>query len=250
MDRTRLASASSSAITTLRGWARQRDMLVVSLVFLACALTYVFFEISEAVAEDEFVVDKSILLALRNDADPSVPVGPAWLKEVWRDITALGGGIVVGLVGVVVTGYLALLREWRTVAAFAGALIGAGLGSTILKQLFGRARPDVVEHLVDVSTLSFPSGHSLLSAVAYPTLGVLLARVVKTRSLKLYCMGVALLLMVLVGFSRVYLGVHYPSDVLAGWCLGLAWSIVVWMIVRTLQRKGAIEEQGTEPVAT
>jgi undecaprenyl-diphosphatase len=95
---------------------------------------------------------------------------------------------------------------------------------------------------------SFPSGHSMLSAVIYPTLGTLLARLVPRKRLKIYFMLVALTLSFLIGISRIYLRVHYPTDVLAGWAAGLAWAAFCWTIAKYLQRRGALEggENGRE----
>jgi undecaprenyl-diphosphatase len=100
----------------------------------------------------------------------------------------------------------------------------------------------VVEHLVEEQSMSFPSGHAMMSAVIYLTLGVLLAQVAKTWPLRLYALIVALTISFLVGLSRVYLGVHYPTDVLAGWAAGLAWALLCWAITRWLQRRGLVEK--------
>jgi undecaprenyl-diphosphatase len=114
--------------------------------------------------------------------------------------------------------------------------------STLLKDVFDRPRPSVVPHLSYVATSSFPSGHSLMAAVVYLTLGSLLARLVQSARLKLYFLSVAVVLACLVGMSRVYLGVHYPTDVLAGWAAGLAWAVLCWLLARYLQQRGAVEK--------
>jgi undecaprenyl-diphosphatase len=148
---------------------------------------------------------------------------------------------------IAVIGYLALerLRHAMWLVAIAA---GGGLAvSTLLKQLVGRTRPDVVPHLMTVATASFPSGHSMLSAVAYLTLGALLARMSPRKTVKVYFLSLAVLLTLLVGLSRVYLGVHYPTDVLAGWSAGLAWALLCWLVARSLQRRGAIENPGDSP---
>ena len=101
--------------------------------------------------------------------------------------------------------------------------------SLALKALFDRPRPTSCPTWCEVSSSSFPSGHSMNSAIVYLTLGALLARLVRPVAMKLYILAVALLVSFLVGISRVYLGVHYPSDVLAGWSLGLSWAVLWWL---------------------
>ncbi len=122
------------------------------------------------------------------------------------------------------------------------AVVGGLVVSTILKMSFNRPRPDIVPHLSAVYTSSFPSGHSMLAATVYLTLGALLARFVPERRFKAYFLIVALILTGLVGVSRVFMGVHYPTDVLAGWVAGLTWAILCWVVARILQRRGAVEQ--------
>jgi len=149
---------------------------------------------------------------------------------------------VMTLVTLSVAGYLAMVRKhhamWLVlVSSFGGLLI-----SSLLKDIINRPRPQLVPHLSQVYTSSFPSGHSMMSAVVYLTLGSLLARLVPGRPVKVYCMFVAMALTFLVGVSRVYMGVHYPTDVLAGWTAGLVWALLVWLVARGLQRRGAVEK--------
>jgi len=116
------------------------------------------------------------------------------------------------------------------------ASLGGALISTLLKNLFERPRPDVVPHLDSVSTLSFPSGHSMLSAVVYLTLGAMLTTVLPRARDRAYVMAVSLTIPFLVGLSRCALGVHWPTDVLGGWITGLAWALVVWLGWRATHR--------------
>jgi undecaprenyl-diphosphatase len=171
-------------------------------------------------------------------------VGPRWLTEAGRDFTALGGVAVLVLMTAGVAGYLLLNGKigtmWFVLIATMG---GMGVG-WLLKAVFQRPRPSAAPHSSYVFTSSFPSGHSLMSAVVYLTLGVLLARSVAQRRLKFYFLLLAVLLTGLVGASRVYLGVHYPTDVLAGWTAGLVWATLCWLVARLLQRHGAIEKEG------
>jgi undecaprenyl-diphosphatase len=168
--------------------------------------------------------------------------GPPWLADVARDITALGGVAVLTLVTLAVVGYLLIARKRGAALLVVIAVTGGLLIGGLLKHLIDRDRPPREFQTTYVFTHSFPSGHSMLSAVTYLTLGALLAQVMSGRLLKLYFIVLALVLTFLVGLSRVYLRVHWPTDVLAGWTAGLVWAILCLMVARALQRKGAVEE--------
>ncbi len=185
--------------------------------------------------------DARCVKAFRETGSPGQPIGPAWMTEVGRDLTALGGVAVLLLATAAVVGFLGFSRKFGLMTFVLIATLG-GLGlSSALKAFFARPRPGVVPHLSSAHTSSFPSGHSLMSAVVYLTLGVLLATLVNRGRLKAYILAVALILTGLVGVSRVYMGVHYPTDVLAGWMTGLAWAMLCWMVARWLRRRGAVE---------
>jgi undecaprenyl-diphosphatase len=192
-----------------------------------------FVKLADEVVEGETRgFDEAILIALRQPGDLAEPIGPKWLEIVFRDLTSLGSTTVLTLLTVIVVGYLLVERN-RGAAAL--VIVATALGvllSTVLKDLFARPRPELVAHLVDVTTLSFPSGHAMLSAVTYLTLGALLARAHPRRSARAYILGTAVTLTLLVGISRVYLGVHYPTDVLAGWSAGAGWAALCWLISR------------------
>ncbi len=217
---------------------------VVILGVLTGAL-FAFIKLADEVSEGEtHNFDQAILLALRNPLDRSDPIGPEWLELVMKDLTSLGGFTVLTLLTLAAIGYL-LMDGKRGAALLLAVSIGGGtLLSSLLKVGFDRPRPDLVAHLVDVRTLSFPSGHAMLSAITYLTMGVLLARVSPRRRLKAYVISVAILLTLMVGASRVYLGVHWPTDVLGGWCVGAAWAMLCWWIAVQLQRRGTVEQPG------
>ena len=166
------------------------------------------------------------------------------MAEAGRDLTALGGVAALLLVTVAVAGYLFLDRKFAAMGFMLAAVAGGLALSSLLKALFARPRPQVVPYLSQVYTTSFPSGHSMMSAVVYLTLGAVLARMVGRRPLRFYFLAIALLVTGLVGCSRVYLGVHYPTDVLAGWTAGLVWATLCWLLARALQRRGTIERSG------
>jgi undecaprenyl-diphosphatase len=138
---------------------------------------------------------------------------------------------------------------WRNGLFVVLASVGALVVQAVLKQFFQRARPDVVPHLREVMTMSFPSGHALTSAVVYLTLGALSMRIAERRLTKFYCMAMAMLITALVGASRVYLGVHYPTDVIAGWLIGLSWALLCWMLERTLERRAGWKRERAEAEA-
>lgn len=221
--------------------ARREIGLVMALALLAAAML-VFLLLVDAVRDArDLRLDRSILLALRNPADLSDPIGPAWFEEVARDITALGGFTILTLITLATAIFLAMTRMTHAAVLVLVAVGGGTVISTGLKHLFDRARPDLVPHATEVFTASFPSGHAMMSAVTYLTLGALVARVEAGRGVKAFAIGLAVGLTLLVGASRVYLGVHWPSDVLAGWCVGASWSILCWLAARRLQRSGQVE---------
>jgi undecaprenyl-diphosphatase len=180
---------------------------------------------------------------LRSPDDLARPIGPAWLENVSREVTVLGGGVVLTLITLVVAGYLLIERGYASTLLLFVAVGGGMLLTNVLKGYFDRDRPTVVPHLADSLFKSYPSGHSMMSSVVYLTLAVLLARAMERRRVKVYCVIVALLLSLLVGASRIYLGVHYPTDVIGGWAAGTAWALLCWLAVYWLERRGKVEPQ-------
>ena len=222
---------------------------VLVVIGLLGALLWLFISIAGEVREGETADwDRRLLLALRNASDPALPWGPPWMQEMARDFTALGGVAVLSLMTFVVTGYLLLARKRHAAVAVFVAVAGGLVLSTLLKLGFDRARPDLVPHGSLVYTTSFPSGHSMMAAVTYLTLGALLARVEASIRIKIYLLSVAVVLTVLVGMSRVYLGVHWPTDVAAGWTVGAAWALFCSLVMRRLQKRGKVEPPSGEEV--
>lgn len=226
----------------VRGWIARQEAGVLAAILAVAGGLFAFARLaSEVVEGDTRRFDEAVLLALRNPADLSDPLGPPWLEEMMRDLTALGGTAVLTLVTVAVAGFLILTGKRRAAATVGVAVVGGLLLSNALKWGFARPRPDLVPHGQAVYTQSFPSSHAMLSAVVYLTLGALLARTQPRRRVKLYFLAVAAILTVLVGASRVYLGVHWPTDVLAGWTLGAGWALLCWLATLWLQRHGDVE---------
>lgn len=204
--------------------------------------TWAFIELAGAVlAGYTEAFDAWMIIAVRQPGRLERPIGPEWLQEAGRDITALGGLTTLTFFVFAVSGYLWIDRKHRMVVFLLAATGGGMIVSSLLKGVFNRPRPTLVPHLSRVFTTSFPSGHSLMSAVVYLTLGALLASVVGKRKHRVYIIFLAVLLTILVGGSRVYLGVHYPTDVLAGWTAGLIWALLCWVIAHWLQKHGQVE---------
>lgn len=214
---------------------------LVSLIVLVMSL-WGFLELADNVLEgDTQSLDELVVLSLRQSSDLAVPIGPEWIQEMGRDATALGGiGWIVFAI-FCTAGFLLLDRKPHMALFLIASTLSGVFLSFVLKNLFSRPRPDIVPHLSHVYTSSFPSGHSMLAAVTYLTLGALVSTVVKRPRLKIYVMLIAVLLTIIVGVSRVYLGVHYPTDVLAGWLAGLFWALACDLIARRLQYLGKVE---------
>lgn len=222
------------------------------LILLGCISLGVwgFVQIADEVMEgDSRAADRAILLLFRTPGDVTDPLGPPWLEEVMRDVTALGSMSVLVLVTLSVVGYLLLAGRRRTGLLILGAVATGGALAFWLKTGFSRPRPDLVPHATEVLTHSFPSAHSMISAVTYLTLGTLLAWQHKYLRVKLYAFGTALLLTGVIGVSRVYLGVHWPTDVLAGWSAGFAWALAWWLLARRLEARGTVDPQAEDAQA-
>jgi undecaprenyl-diphosphatase len=225
-------------------WLGGHELTVILGLLVIVAGTWGFIELAGEVLEgDTQRFDERIVRALRRPDDPAIPIGPVWMEEAGRDITALGGVPLIVLITGAVVGFLALDRKYGAMAFVLGATASGFAVSQALKALIRRPRPEVVPHLMHAYSSSFPSGHSMISAVVYLTLGVLLAQLVPRRRLKFYFLTTAVILTGLVGVSRVYMGVHYPTDVLAGWTAGLVWAVLCWLVQRSFQRSGLVEKE-------
>jgi undecaprenyl-diphosphatase len=211
------------------------SVLLIAFVMLARAVT--------TGATQSF--DESILLALRDPADLAKPIGPEWIEGSILDLTALGSSTILWMIVAVVVGFLLLQTRYRTAIVVLTAAASGEILSSLLKQAFNRPRPSVVPHLRAVYSTSFPSGHAMQSTIVYLTLAAILMRAASDRSTKIYILLVAVLLSALAGVSRVFVGVHYPSDVMAGWIAGLIWASIWWLGARQFEGTTHIRAERT-----
>lgn len=240
----RLLGSPIALVRAILSWVGKHEPAVLLALLLMVVAVWGFIELADEVSDgDTARFDDWAVRALRHADDPSQPLGPRWLWEVGRDITALGGIAVLSLLTAAVVGFLWLRRMYGAMTLVLAATLGGTVMSLVLKQFFERPRPELVPHLSHVYTSSFPSGHAMLSATVYLTLGTLLGQFVQGFHIKAYFLFVAMVLTALVGASRVYMGVHYPTDVLAGWAAGLAWALACWLVARWLQKQGAVEPE-------
>ncbi len=233
-------------------FSRVGEMERVTLAVIACAALafYAFLSIADEVVEGStHALDERILLLLREPGNTSDPIGPGWLEESVRDLTALGGTTLLTLVTVAVLVYLLLIGKKLTAFMVFVSVAGGTALSSALKWGIGRPRPDLVPHGMEVYTASFPSGHSTMSAVVYLTLGALLARSQPQQRVKVFLLVMAASVTVIVGISRIYLGVHWPTDVLGGWALGAGWACLCWLVLLWMQERGEVEPEGRGPAA-
>jgi undecaprenyl-diphosphatase len=220
--------------------------MLVGLCLIVGGL-WAFVELADKVREQGTQrFDEQMVLSLRNPDDNKDPIGPRWVEEMGRDFTALGGVAFLTLLTFTLAGYLLLEKKPHLALFLVVTVSGGTVVSYLLKSHYDRPRPELVPHLSIVYTSSFPSGHSMMAAVTYLTLAVVLARAHARRRVKTYFIGIAALLMIAVGLSRVYLGVHWPTDVLAGWTAGTVWAASCWLVARRLQNRGQLESEGVE----
>lgn len=204
----------------------------------ACVLLLAFVALAASVMEGGTqAFDTRVLRLLRDPSNPAHVRGPAWLESALLDLTALGSTTVLMLIVVAVCGFLLLQTHYRPALVVLVAGASAELLNSVLKHLFMRPRPEVVPYLRSVASTSFPSGHAMESAIVYLTLGAMLMRVAERRPTKIYCMAVAVIMTLLVGVSRVCLGVHYPTDVIAGWAFGFMWACVCWLVAQQFESR-------------
>jgi undecaprenyl-diphosphatase len=228
----------------------RRELMWLLTGLGACILLFLFLAIAGEVMEGETLAfDRKIVLAFRKADDPSRPIGPAWVTGVLLDLSALGGTAVLGLVVLALVGFLVLQsRHFTALFILVTAASGEAVGYA-LKSVFSRPRPTVVSHLREVFSSSFPSGHAMQSAIIYLTLGAMLMRIAEGRLTKIYCLTMAMLLTFLVGLSRVWLGVHYPTDVLAGWTVGLFWASLCWLAAQHYEVRAGIRAEKRKKIA-
>ncbi len=225
---------------------RRRLPVVLAGASVGAAGIAVVLLIGLAIGHWPFAFDRAIIVGLRDWG------GPSWLPKVAADVTALGGGVILTIVVLLATGLLAVQRLWLSAAATLAASISGGLVVSLVKTEVARPRPDLVDHLVQVSNMSFPSGHSANSAIVYLTLAGLASQVTVSAAARRYILVIAILMVGAIGCSRVYLGVHWPSDVLAGWSFGTLWALGWWLA--TARAREAIGGErhafGTPPADT
>ncbi len=215
-------------------------MLLVGFIVAGCLWGLVeMAEVARSTAPHAF--DADILLSLRVPGHPDMPVGPHWMQGAMRDVTSLGSTATLMLVTAAVAGYFLVRRQPKTALFMLVAVVGGQIIGALLKFGIERPRPELVSHLMHESSYSFPSGHAMMAAVTYLTLGSLAARALKERASRIYVLSLAVATTLLIGASRIYLGVHWSSDVLGGWCAGFAWALLCWLGTRILQRRKAVE---------
>jgi undecaprenyl-diphosphatase len=215
----------------------RREAVFFSLLAacLACWLAFLKF-CSEVMEGESHDIDQAIIFFIRDHTVPEQLLGRPWFAEMVRDISGLGGIAVLTLVTLAVVSYLAIRRSWMQSLYVLIAVVTGSLFSNLLKIGFDRPRPDIIPHGSHTILPGFPSGHSLISAIVYLTLGAMVAAAHQGKWMRTYLMLVPVILTLLIGISRIYLGVHWPSDVLAGWLGGAAWASMVWILYKHANR--------------
>ena len=222
-----MASYPRKTTDTHRATYRRRAALLMLLAGAGIAL---FLVIALAVTDGTVQTsDESFLHLLRNDTNPSVPNGPLWLLPAMKAVTTLGNAWFFTLVVCIAVAMLAWRRDWSAMWLLIAVSLGGFFVLLALKAGFARPRPETVPRLIDIAEFSFPSGHAMMSAAIYVSLAVMLARRLKQRTTRSAVIFGAVLLSLVIGFTRAYLGVHYPSDVLAGWAAGAFWAGLCWL---------------------
>lgn len=230
-------------VARLTDWAKAApsEVKIVFAIGVIALGVIAFGAMAEDVLDGEsHRFDAAILQALRTPGDLSQPIGPAWLTYAMTDITALGGYTVLTLFSTLSGLYLIVRGQMQSALLLLGAITTGSLLVLMLKLGIDRPRPELVTHLTHVDSPSFPSGHATSATLVYLSLGLLLSEAQNRKRDKVFFLASALFIAALIGISRVYLGVHWPSDVIAGWGLGAAWAVSWWLVVRILRKWRAV----------
>ncbi|QEF97771.1 phosphatidylglycerophosphatase B [Stieleria maiorica] len=227
-----------SRLAKLYRWIISHELTTVLLLTVVGLGVWGFVSIAERVVEgDSRLLDEKLLLSMRAPGDPTDPIGPSWFEEGGRDVTALGSVAALTIFTSAMSGYLYFKKQpWVALFIVAAILSGTAV-STLMKLGFDRPRPELVPHETRIYTKSFPSGHAAMSSLVFLTLGAVMARTERDRRTKVFLIVVPIALSLLVGISRVYMGVHWPTDVAAGWLFGMTWAAASWLVFRYLQRR-------------
>jgi undecaprenyl-diphosphatase len=202
-----------------------------------------FVEVADDATEaDGQAFDMAVLTWLQ--PVPGDARGPWWVEEAAADLTSLGGISVLALFAVIAVIFLVMQRKRLSALLLVLGLAGGVALSEGLKAVFERARPPAAYQAVETINASFPSGHALLSTVFYLTLGVMLTRAFARRRFKAFALGCGVALALIIGLTRVYLGAHWASDVIAGWCAGAAWAMALWLVSYAVERRQAARLSG------
>jgi len=224
------------------GWVKQLssriEIALLAVWIVVAGALWSFLAIGSEMQEGELTgFDRSVLEALRQNGDTHKAIGPHWLIESMRDVTALGGVTLVTVVTVLAVTLLLGHKQKNQAVVLAIFIPLAQLSSGLFKDVYDRARPSFAIFGDLPTSMSFPSGHSTVATATYFLLAVIVSSLETNRSMKVLAFAVAALLSLAIGFSRVFLGVHWPSDVIAGWCLGAAWAMIAAVVLRALKKR-------------
>jgi undecaprenyl-diphosphatase len=233
------ATKPSRFSEVLRG--ARKEIAVIAAIMVAAAGFLGFLGVTDEVTDGHTkMFDEGLMLLLRHPGDITRPIGPTWLRLAATDVTAFGSVTDLSIIVLVIAGLFLAQKRWRESWLLIGASASGLLLVDIIKVAVGRERPPVAMHAVEVGNASFPSGHAMLSAIIYFSLATLVAHFADRRRVRAYALSAGLVVTLVVGCSRVYLGVHWPTDVIAGWVLGAAWAMLWWLIAWVLEhRRGA-----------
>ena len=232
-------------VTFLRRMLRiaRTEIAALSALFIVALGILTFVEVADDMTEaDGQAFDQAVLAWMQPVAGD--PRGPWWLEVAAADLTSLGGISVLGLFAVIAVAFLLIQRKRLSASLLVLGLAGGVALSEGLKGLFERERPPAAFQAVETLNASFPSGHTLLATVFYLSIGVMLTRAFPRAHLKAFVLGAAMTLALLIGLTRAYLGAHWASDVFAGWCVGAAWAMALWLIAYAVQRRQAAHRSG------